>query len=555
MGNCSSSKRKIPVPTARKGSSSAIRKVLLDDSNRKENGFRRSLSRDEKLSATNIININIDPTKKKDDIKINNINNKEISNNQNNNNSLYSKNPKEIIIKYNYNNTKNNSANKVRSKEKIKDLKKNNIIKYIHIKNRSSSSKYETYSINSSSINNNYNSSQILKDKNNLKTNLMMNKVFKTGAKCKYKNRIPRSTFESNYSNYSTSNNRNCKIKFNRLYSNTCNDLNDENINIINKNIFNIYNNSNININFYQSKFNQHIIPTNRKNKNLYKCIKTIEAHQEKIASIIELSNGLIATGSYDCRIKIWDLEKSLCIKTINENGYIFCLLEMEQNMILSGTNKNTIQLYNLNSPTNTNENIFSFKGHDLWVNCLVKCNSQFFASGSNDSEIKIWDYEKKSLYKTLKGHEECVLSMILLNNEKLCSGSADLSIKIWDWRIGVCVGTLIGHDKWVKCLCQLDNGYLVSGSDDMTIKIWNDNKCIKEFFGHTHSVRTLCKIDKYKFASGSFDETIKIWSINSLETMQTLKGHKSYVISIIQISNGDLVSCSNDHSIKIWRK
>ena len=294
---------------------------------------------------------------------------------------------------------------------------------------------------------------------------------------------------------------------------------------------------------------------SNKKDKHLYKCIKTIEGHQEKIVSMIELSNGFIATGSYDCKIKIWDLEKSLCINTINESGYIFCLLEMEQNIILSGTSNNTIQLFNINSHENKNKNIYSFKGHDLWINCLVKCNSQYFASGSNDATIKIWDYEKKSLFKTIKGHEECILTLILLKNGNLCSGSADLSIKIWDWRIGECISTLIGHDKWIKCLCQLNNGYIVSGSDDMSIKIWNDNKCIKELKGHLHSVRTLCKIGLDGFASGSFDETIKIWNIHSIEPIQTLKGHKSYVISVIQISNGDLVSCSNDFSIKIWRK
>ena len=290
----------------------------------------------------------------------------------------------------------------------------------------------------------------------------------------------------------------------------------------------------------------------------MYKCIKTIEGHEEKIVSMIELSNGLIATGSYDCKIKIWDIANNVCIKAINEKGFIFCLLEMEPNFILSGTNKNTIQLFHINSLTNgddTDESIFSFKGHDLWVNCLVKCNSQFFSSGSNDAEIKIWDYYNKSLNKTLKGHEDCILTMILLKNKLLCSGSADLSLKIWEWKEGNCITTLYGHEKWVKCVCELKNGYIVSGSDDMIIKIWKDNKCLKDFVGHTHSRRTLCKISEKEFASGSFDGTIKLWDINSLEPFQTLIGHQSYVTSLIQISNGDLISCSNDHTIKVRRK
>ena len=41
---------------------------------------------------------------------------------------------------------------------------------------------------------------------------------------------------------------------------------------------------------------------------------------------------------------------------------------------------------------------------------------------------------------------------------------------------------------------------------------------------------------------------------LNKNEEIQSLEGHKSYVISVIKIKNGDLVSCSNDHTIKIWR-
>ena len=552
MGNCSSSKRKRPIPP-RKGSSNAIRRVLLDDSKKEGNIFRRSLSKEENFHTSNEINFNISSARKKDNNKIiNNI-------------IPHSKNQKSLIIKLKNNNKSNNkSLIKIKSKEKINNLKnytiRKSIIsnnsnsgvksKYIHIKNRSSSSRYDSSSINSS-ITNNYSNSQLINNTNNNIKIFLPNKVIKTSSKCKNKNRIPRSTFESNNSNISSSNTRNCKVKLNNVYCNTYNEINDENINIINKNIFNIYNHNNININFYQTKN----INSNSKNKEIYKCIKTIEGHKEKIVSMIELSNGLVATGSYDSKIKIWDIENAICIKTINENGFIFCLLEMEPNFILSGTNKNTIQLFNINSPSNINEKIFSFKSHDLWVNCLVKCNSQFFSSGSNDAEIKIWDYYKKSLYKSLKGHEDCILTMTLLKNERLCSGSADLTIKIWDWKEGKCINTLTGHEKWVKSLCQLENGNIISGSDDMIIKIWKENKCIKEFMGHRHSIRTLCIISQNIFASGSFDGTIKIWNLNSMEAIQTLVGDQSYVISVIKISNGDLISCSNDHSIKIWRK
>ena len=86
-----------------------------------------------------------------------------------------------------------------------------------------------------------------------------------------------------------------------------------------------------------------------------------------------------------------------------------------------------------------------------------------YFASGSNDTTIKIWDYKSRKCTNTLIGHKDCILCMILLNNNHLCTGSADTNIKIWSWENSECLFTLRGHEKWVKCLCQLKSGEILS--------------------------------------------------------------------------------------------
>jgi WD40 repeat protein len=502
MGNCSSSRRKIPIPH-KQGISTAIRNVVIEDISEGKQ-LRRSYSKGNVINNTNI-----------------NINNFNLTNNE-----------KENIDK--------NKIVKSKSKSKEKNINDFDIKKYYSFNGN----------INRDNDSNNSKVKNIL-IKPRISSTVNLNK----NSKCKIKNKIPRPSFNfnnnyniSNISNISENNPiRSQKIKTKKYDINAYtynNQINKENINILNNSNYNSINNEN-------------------KNRFVYKCIKTIEGHKEKIVSMIELSNNLIATGSYDSKIKIWNLESLQCIRTISEEGNIFCLLEMEPNIILSGTNKNTIQLFNLNY--NDNEIYqFSFIGHDLWVNCLIKCSEYYFASGSNDTEIKIWDYKNRTIYRTLRGHQDCILSMILLKNKKICSGSADLSLRIWDWGIGICEFFFSGHEKWIKCLCQLDkDDVIISGADDMKIKVWknvghrnniNNWKIIKEYTGHKHSVRTLCKINEDTFASGSFDGSIKIWNLNKDEAIQSLEGHKSYVISVIKIKNGDLVSCSNDHTIKIWR-
>ena len=320
----------------------------------------------------------------------------------------------------------------------------------------------------------------------------------------------------------------------------------------------------NNNLSSIDSSKNEYFLKNKKEERNKYSCFKTLIGHTNKIVSLIELESGKLVSGSYDNTIRIWDInDKSGNEQVINENERILSLLEFEKNKILSGTGDNSINLWDLENPEQV---IFSFKGHELWVNALVKCDSNFFASASNDSKIKIWDYFKRECVSTLKGHVDCILSLILLKNKNLCSGSADLTIRIWDWGLGECISILKGHTRWVKCVLELDNGILVTGSDDKTIKLWKNEINFKTLEEHAHSVRTFCQINERLFASGSFDYTIKIWEIDSWKCVQTLYGHELNIICLIslkhQSENGNdengyndlIASCSNDKSIKIWK-
>ena len=288
------------------------------------------------------------------------------------------------------------------------------------------------------------------------------------------------------------------------------------------------------------------------RNNNLkkYKNTKTLEGHTEKVVSLIQLSSGNLATGSNDCSVRIWDIEKGECICSFSEKGKVLCLLEFEPNKILTGTTDNNIGLWDINNPT---KSLYNFNKHELWVNGLVKCNEKTFATCSNDQNIYIWDYNNRKCIGELSGHNDCILCLIKLNDGNLCSAGADMTIKIWDWQKKSCILDLKCHDKYIKCLYQLKDGTLLSGSDDKTIKIWKNNKCIKTLEAHNHSVRALCQVDDDHFASGSFDNTIKIWDLNTFESNQTLEGHKSPVICVIKLKNNKLASCSNDKTIKIW--
>jgi WD40 repeat protein len=158
---------------------------------------------------------------------------------------------------------------------------------------------------------------------------------------------------------------------------------------------------------------------------------------------LLELNNKKLMTGSSNGTIAIYNLDNFELEYSIKEENKILCLLEFEDNMVLCGTQSKLINLWNINNPPKKTD---SFIGHSLSVNCLVKCDDEYFASASNDGNIKIWNYSLKNCHKTLTGHQNNIFCMIKLKNDKLCSGSADKTIRIWDWENAICEQIIPAH-------------------------------------------------------------------------------------------------------------
>jgi WD40 repeat protein len=63
---------------------------------------------------------------------------------------------------------------------------------------------------------------------------------------------------------------------------------------------------------------------------------------------------------------------------------------------------------------------------HTNTVYCVIELSDGRIASGSNDKSIRIWDSNSRTCLKILIGHTSYVLSVIELSDGSIASGSND---------------------------------------------------------------------------------------------------------------------------------
>lgn len=329
--------------------------------------------------------------------------------------------------------------------------------------------------------------------------------------------------------------------------------------------------------------------------------LNNLKGHDNAVTSFsISPNNQILASGSYDDTIKLWNINtgKKICTITGHSDSIYSVSFSFDGKILASASSNSSVPFDNDflrnddNSikiwDSNTCQEIMTLTGHekdDAFSSAVVNSvsfnphnnhnNVPILASGSTDKTIKLWNTQTGEVICTLTGHNDSVHSVNFSPDGKmLVSGSSDRTIKLWNTQnlencqsIQQGVRTLNGHNESVNSVSfSLDGKMLVSGSGQLggsksnsIIKLWNLETLeeIHTFEGHTSLVNSVSFSPNGEIlASGSHDQTIKLWDINTKNEIQTLKGHNYTVTSVGFIedrNNPILISTSGDRTIRFW--
>ncbi|MCC5656489.1 hypothetical protein LC608_05745 [Nostoc sp. XA010] len=287
--------------------------------------------------------------------------------------------------------------------------------------------------------------------------------------------------------------------------------------------------------------------------------IHTLQGHSNSVNSLAFSPDGkILASGSYDNTIKLWDIGTGREIYTLqgHSNSVNSIAFSPDGKILASGSDDKTIKLWDVT----TRGQILTIQAHrDSVRSVAFSPDGKTLASGSSDNTIKLWDMRTKGQIRTLQAHSEWVRSVAFSPDGKtLASGSNDKTIKLWDVTTGGQIRTLQGHFHWVVSVAFSPDGKLVaSGSCDKTIKLWDITTggqiCTTQ--GHSYSVVSAAfSPDGRIIASVSYGG-IQLWDVGTAREIYTLKGHSDWVRSLALSPDGKiLASGSNDKTINIWQ-
>ncbi|KAJ5366059.1 hypothetical protein N7517_008945 [Penicillium concentricum] len=250
--------------------------------------------------------------------------------------------------------------------------------------------------------------------------------------------------------------------------------------------------------------------------------IRSLESHRDSINCIaFHPKYSLIASGSSDLTIRIWDWEDGTLERTLK--GHTMAVCDVDYGDTSSGV-------------------------------LLASCSSDF--------TIKLWDTtDDYKNVKTLRGHDHIVSAVRFIpSGNLLASASRDMKVILWNVVNGYRVKTIEGHTGWVRDISpSFDGQFLLSTGDDMTVRLWDisASQPICKFTATGHENRILCcavapaasfrylasffeskrstraaGITAEIMATGSRDKTIKLWDSRG-RCIMNLTGHASWVRAI----------------------
>ncbi|KAF8823093.1 PUL domain-containing protein [Cardiosporidium cionae] len=182
---------------------------------------------------------------------------------------------------------------------------------------------------------------------------------------------------------------------------------------------------------------------------------------------------------------------------------------------------------------------------------CASSTPSVFYSGGNDSVAYKL--STSGTILLEFKGHTSVISALIEKPSGELITASWDGSARIWSSETGECKYILEGHTHAV-CMSLFPDGTLVTGSQDYTLRFWDlDTNTFSIKDAHKDIIRSIAPFGS-QFFSVSNDCMINVWMMDGM-AVTSFQGHESYIydVKVSALHDGIFFTASEDHSVRIW--
>jgi WD40 repeat protein len=295
------------------------------------------------------------------------------------------------------------------------------------------------------------------------------------------------------------------------------------------------------------------------------------------VNSVVCSSSGIIAAGTSDGRIFLWNLSGEILRDPwqADEKSVAALAFSPDGKLLASGGTGKTISLWDRSGhPVGS-----GFAGHTDVVQALAFTpNGNRIVSGSRDGTIRVWSLDGKPASRPFAGHQGGVNALAVTVTPQdevvIVSGGDDGTIRLWDpigrqlaepfrGHEGAVKAVTVAYSKWPEPLAQVRAGLperrmlFASGGEDRKVRLW-DQKGHEQGFplgGHRGSIWSIALTPGGDWViTGDEDGSLRFFDLRGFETIPSVVGPDAQISGIaIDAEGRHLIAGSQDGTVRVF--